>query len=378
MQRVIEISAKSHEEAREIAKRELAPGERIAGEETLAAPARGIFGVVGNPEVKIRFTFEPAQAAAASNSANQLFNVEEDVIAPPPAEPGPYDNAAPRRPDASARPSSRPPVRSSSAGPARSAGRPERYPRGGDRPAPSNDRRPPRREEPVAEMGSFSDDDEKEYFNEDVSADSVSSTRDISTGPIGEAHPLHGLLMQVIRETAVSVGIADVTIQEKTENSHWVIDIRSADIALLIGKHGRTIDALQYLLNIIANKDREGRVKILLDAQGYRDQRQKDLIMLAGRMYRKVLDSGRQVELEPMSTIDRRTVHLALKDRQGVETFSRGTEPMRRVIITPRRGAGRQGPAARSDRDGAIPQKPSAAPRPASSPGRAIPVFMQE
>ncbi|MFZ2956147.1 MAG: RNA-binding cell elongation regulator Jag/EloR [Candidatus Ozemobacteraceae bacterium] len=392
MQRVIEISAKSHEEAREIAKRELKPGECIAGEETLAAPARGIFGVVGNPEVKMRFTFEPSPVSAQASSvasAQPLFNLDEEVIAPTPAPSAapigrPYEtDSQPRRPEGGNR-GPRPAARGGYDRPGPSD-RPQRTdrPSGPGRPARDNNR-PPRREEPAPEMGSFSEDDDEDTLPGDMSLEGMEggsgrSPRDVSTGPIGTAHPLHALLHQIFRETAESVGITDMTVEEHTEDSHWVIDARSENISQLIGKHGRTLDALQYLLNIIANKGREGRVKILLDAQGYRDQRHKGLIMLANRMYRKVLDAGRQVELEPMSTIDRRTVHLALKDKAGVETFSRGIEPMRRVIISPRRGAGRREGPARGERDAAPPRKPLAAgPRPATPPGRAVPVFMQE
>jgi hypothetical protein len=88
-------------------------------------------------------------------------------------------------------------------------------------------------------------------------------------------------------------------------------------------------------MNIIFNKGNdESRIKIVLDAQGYREKRYQSLIYLANRMAKKAANSHRPIELEPMTTLDRRTIHMALKDRTDVETFSKGTEPMRRVVIS--------------------------------------------
>ncbi|MBF0406126.1 MAG: KH domain-containing protein [Candidatus Riflebacteria bacterium] len=199
-----------------------------------------------------------------------------------------------------------------------------------------------------------------------------------------KVHPEYAAVHKIIKQTAEIFEISDLEISEKSENGYWIIDMKHAQLAQLIGKHGKTIDSLQYLLNIIANKGHDaGRVRILLDGQGYRDQRYKGLIILANRMYRKALDSKQPVELEPMSTIDRRTIHLTLKDRPGIETFSRGVEPLRRVIISPRKahyGHGNSSSHAGSGQGSSHyrPARPAnSAQRPQGAP-KAVPVFMED
>lgn len=146
-------------------------------------------------------------------------------------------------------------------------------------------------------------------------------------------NPMHDEMFEIVREVGGSVGVENIELNEFVCDGAWVIDASGDNVSQLIGKHGKTLDSLQYLLNIIYNKGKDERTKIVLDAQGYREKRHRNLMMLAQRMQRKVLATGRQVELEPMSTLDRRTVHMALKDVAEVETFSKGVEPLRRVVI---------------------------------------------
>jgi spoIIIJ-associated protein len=109
------------------------------------------------------------------------------------------------------------------------------------------------------------------------------------------------------------------------------------DLGLLIGKHGQTIDALQYLANAMAHRDRSTGVfkAIVVDAAGYRARRQATLDALALRSAERALQSAGPVELEPMTSVERKVVHLRLKDVTGVETTSEGVEPNRFVVIRP-------------------------------------------
>ncbi|HEV2773150.1 MAG TPA: R3H domain-containing nucleic acid-binding protein [Thermoleophilaceae bacterium] len=112
------------------------------------------------------------------------------------------------------------------------------------------------------------------------------------------------------------------------------------DSALLIGKHGATIDALQHIAARVAFRGREGeRKRVVIDAAGYRDRRQATLERAAERAADEALSFGRAVELEPMSSFERRLVHNHLADRSDVDTHSEGDEPDRRLVVTPRRGA---------------------------------------
>ncbi len=110
----------------------------------------------------------------------------------------------------------------------------------------------------------------------------------------------------------------------------------AADAGLLIGRHGQTIDAVQYLLNAISHRrGEEPRREVVVDAAGYRERRRATLESMALRTAEQVRATGAAVELEPMTAVERKVVHLVLKEHAGVETRSEGTEPNRYVIVVP-------------------------------------------
>ena len=109
-----------------------------------------------------------------------------------------------------------------------------------------------------------------------------------------------------------------------------------ADVALLIGRHGQTIDAVQYLLNAISHRAYgDDRKEVVVDAAGYRARRRVTLEALAERTAQNVRATGERVELEPMTAVERKVVHLRLKELDGVQTSSEGTEPNRYVVVLP-------------------------------------------
>ena len=108
------------------------------------------------------------------------------------------------------------------------------------------------------------------------------------------------------------------------------------ELGLLIGKHGQTIDAIQYLANAIVWRGRgDERIPVVVDAAGYRARRQASLDALATRSADQAVSSGEPVELEPMTAVERKVVHVSLQDYPGVTTRSEGTEPNRFVVIDP-------------------------------------------
>ncbi len=108
------------------------------------------------------------------------------------------------------------------------------------------------------------------------------------------------------------------------------------ELGLLIGKHGQTIDAIQYLANAIVWRNRgDERIPVVVDAAGYRARRQASLDALATRSADQAVSSGEPVELEPMTAVERKVVHVSLQDHPGVTTRSEGTEPNRFVVIDP-------------------------------------------
>jgi spoIIIJ-associated protein len=120
------------------------------------------------------------------------------------------------------------------------------------------------------------------------------------------------------------------------EDGTIVASCAGSDLGRLIGKHGHTIDAIQYVINaIVARRFGDERMPVVVDAAGYRDRRRAALGALAERSARRALESGIPVGLEPMSAVERKIVHEYLKDDPNVETRSEGTEPQRYVIISP-------------------------------------------
>jgi spoIIIJ-associated protein len=109
-----------------------------------------------------------------------------------------------------------------------------------------------------------------------------------------------------------------------------------SDLGMLIGRHGQTIDAVQYLANAVMwRRHPEDRKEVIVDAAGYRERRRVALEALALRSADRALSDHEPVELEPMTAVERKVVHLRLKEFDGVETTSEGTEPNRFVIVIP-------------------------------------------
>ena len=110
------------------------------------------------------------------------------------------------------------------------------------------------------------------------------------------------------------------------------------NLGVLIGKHGQTLDALQYLTNLAANRGiSEDRVRIVLDVENYRSRREETLSRLAGHLAEKACRIGQEVHLEPMNRHERKIIHMALQDNRRVITYSAGDEPRRYVVIAPKR-----------------------------------------
>jgi spoIIIJ-associated protein len=125
----------------------------------------------------------------------------------------------------------------------------------------------------------------------------------------------------------------DVKIEKMTNVDNVTLNLRGEDLGILIGKHGQTLDALQYLTTLAAHRDSDDRVRIVLDVEDYRKRRAETLVRLANRLADKVRTRGEKVVLEPMSPQERKIIHMALQDDNRVTTYSEGEEPFRKVVI---------------------------------------------
>ena len=127
-----------------------------------------------------------------------------------------------------------------------------------------------------------------------------------------------------------------------------VVNLIGENLGILIGKHGQTLDSLQYLANLAANKGLvEEKVRIILDIENYRSRREDTLRRLAMRLADKVRRTGERVVLEPMNRHERKIIHMALQNNYRISTYSSGEEPYRKVVIELKRGGRRE----RRDRD---------------------------
>lgn len=306
MSRNIEITAKTEEEARQIALNELNENETIVSSEVLSQPAKGLFGLVGKQEYKIKFTIEEKQEEKAVERGEKLSRkpVEENDN----SEDFEKSEEEFRAPTRNRRREWSPRRERGERGPRRERGR-------------RNFRR-----------------NREEYSEEATAEEEQIAIPERPKEPVTDEiknHEGYSQLFDLIKVVAENVGIENIQLTDYMRDGAWVIEASAENVSQLIGKRGHTLDSVQYLMNIIFNKDTdENRVKVVLDAQGYREKRYQSLIHLANRMAKKAAASRRPIELEPMTTLDRRTIHMALKDRTDVETFSKGTEPMRRVVIS--------------------------------------------
>jgi spoIIIJ-associated protein len=138
---------------------------------------------------------------------------------------------------------------------------------------------------------------------------------------------------EFVARIADAIG-ARVSVQVTERDNLVTVSCIGSDLGLVIGKHGQTIDAIQYLANAVA-RAAGGEHEIVVDAAGYRARRAASLEAVARRSARRATATGAAVELEPMTAVERKIVHEALKDDPEVETQSEGTEPNRYVVVLP-------------------------------------------
>jgi len=158
-----------------------------------------------------------------------------------------------------------------------------------------------------------------------------------STPLAGEQSAAAGEAREFVDRVAEAIG-ANVTTASTERDGVVTVTCSGADLGLLIGKHGQTIDAIQYLANAVARAAGADHA-VVVDAAGYRARRTASLEAVARRSAHRAAATRRRVELDPMTAVERKIVHEALKDDPEVETESEGSEPNRYVVVLPRHAA---------------------------------------
>jgi len=189
--------------------------------------------------------------------------------------------------------------------------------------------------------------------NEEQPADSADKVVPVEPieAPVEEVVPIHeknvlksieSTQQQAVDESktyiqliAKEMKIDDLTIHTEQKGKYVTLRLESKKAAVLIGKRGQTLNALQQLSQLVANKYANQFLMIQLDVENYRERRQESLEQLADRMADKAIRTGTKVEFEPMPSYERKVIHNALSHRLDIETVSVGTDPNRYLVIEP-------------------------------------------
>lgn len=190
----------------------------------------------------------------------------------------------------------------------------------------SRDARPPRREGERRERPARS---EQPREAEQSTSEPIPYTKELA-----ESNETAIFLQQLLGKMQI-----EGTVLAAEMDGGLRLNIESGTDGLLIGRHGDTLDALQYIVSLYANRNRKetGMVRVTVDTEGYRARREDALRSMARRSAARVVKTNRPMAMEPMNPYERRVLHSALQGFRGVTTHSEGEEPNRRVIITPER-----------------------------------------
>ncbi|WP_182201674.1 RNA-binding cell elongation regulator Jag/EloR [Paraliobacillus salinarum] len=126
-----------------------------------------------------------------------------------------------------------------------------------------------------------------------------------------------------------------VSVERTVQGTSVYFELTGKHMAMVIGKRGQTLNAIQYLVQIMLNRKSNERHQVIVDAEGYRERRKQTLVQLAHRLADKATSINKHVSLEPMPSFERKIIHSALQDNQKIETYSDGTDPHRHVVIRP-------------------------------------------
>ena len=327
MAEIIETTGKTVEDALAAALEKLGCGREEVTYEVIQEPSGGFLGLWGKREARIRVTTRPI-----------IRPHHREIPTPPP----PTITAAPREESA--------PARSEDDGFDPRAKRyhtdlrsSARRTAAGDGSRMETERRDaaPRRERPAR------DDAPRGYANARPRYEGTREREggypprprrersDVPLLPLTDemAAAAEGFLGKIFAAMGLSV-----TLNRTDTPTGTIFNMHGENLGILIGKHGATLDALQYLTNLVVNKIPEtGFARIILDVEDYRARREETLIRLAGHLADKACRIGEEIHLEPMSRHERKIIHMALQDNRRVTTYSAGDNPRRYVVIVPKR-----------------------------------------
>ncbi len=328
--RQYEASAKTVEEAIELGLNELGVSIGDVDVQVIEEGSKGLFGLFGSRLAKVRLTVkeseedplsdlmletaEPERRTRRSERRTEERKAEEQK--PEEKKPEPVKKPEPERkpePVKKAEPERKPEA--------------EKKPERPKKPAAPKPEKKPEPASEEAEDGAAAEEKPPVRVMEKPEVTMIPAEELKEDSAVGRAYAF-------LRELTRLMGV-DVTIEMGTDAEGNVFGYMSGDtLGILIGRRGETLDAVQYLTSLKVNKGQDEYTRVTLDTENYRAKREDTLIRLANRMANRALRTGRKVSLEPMNPYERRIIHYALQQNEGVDTHSEGDEPNRHVVIT--------------------------------------------
>ena len=310
-----EASAKTVEEAIELGLQELGVSIGDVDVRVVEEGSKGLFGLFGSRPAKVCLTVKASEEDPLGNLLEESSreNKPEKKEEKKPAEKKPAEKKQPEKKPAEKKPAEKK--------------QPEKKPE--KKPAEK------KAEKPAAEKEAAEPKPEAEDGAEKQESRTLEKP-EVTMIPADQLDPesLAGIAKAFLGELTKLMGV-DVTIDMGTDAEGNVYGYMNGDtLGILIGRRGETLDALQYLTSLKVNRGRDSYTRVTLDTENYRAKREDTLIRLANRMANRALRTGRKVSLEPMNPYERRIIHFALQQNEGVTTHSEGDEPNRHVVIT--------------------------------------------
>ena len=311
--RQYEASAKTKEEAIEIGLQEL--GVSIGDVDMLVVEegSKGLFGLFGSRPVKVRLTVKDSEEDPLGDLLEEKPAGKAEKKAEKKADRKPEEKKSEKKPEAKKQEEKKPAEKA------------------------EEKKVPEKKQEKKAEKKPA----EKKAESEDTASEEKNEIRTLEKPEVTmipaealDAESPAGVARTFLGELTRLMGV-DVKIDMGTDPEGNVYGFIQGDtLGILIGRRGETLDALQYLTSLKVNRGRESYTRVTLDTENYRAKREDTLIRLANRMANRALRTGRKVSLEPMNPYERRIIHFALQQNEGVTTHSEGDEPNRHVVIT--------------------------------------------
>lgn len=280
--------------------------------EVLEEGAKGLFGLFGSKQAKVRMTLEDnsreesVDALLHSLSLNASAEKADRKKAPKPAPKPP----APARAKAPA-PPKEPPVQAAAKQPATPA--------------------PKASEEAALAVGPGKDSQAQVPAN--LAPVQPAPRGELPTPELRDPATPEGRAQQFLMELTRRMNVHVAVASKRDEEGNVFVQMTGDTLGILIGRRGETLDALQYLTSLYVNKDSEQYTRVTLDTENYRAKREESLRRLASRMAARAVKTNRRVSLEPMNPYERRILHASLQGHPQVTTHSEGEEPNRHVVI---------------------------------------------